>query len=191
MWRRGPGPLLSMAGTKQRGPVPHTLSWMHPSFHELRVAHGLHGFTSHFFVLCPSECAALHSRLLRSMCHHHHQQQQMRLSPLLACVTALLLAMYSGAASGSRAGVSENLCLPLSFFCCSLSPHPPIHLPSPPWHVLWFWFMVVHFSSSLWCVAASQGEGEREGGEEGERLRCFVVVLCCTVSLDCCLDVLC
>ena len=160
-------------------------------FHELRVAHWLHGPTSHFFVLCSSECAALHSRLLRSMCHHIHQQQQMRLSPLLACVTALLLAMYSGAASGSRTCVSENLCLSLPFFCCSLSPHPPHHLPSPPWHVLWFWFMVVHFSSSLWCVAASQGEGEREGGEEGERLRCFVVVLCCTVSLDCCLDVLC
>ena len=143
--------------------------------------------------LCCAPLSVLHSRLSWSMQPHQHRQQQMRmrLSPLLACVTALLLAMYSGAASGSRAGVSENLCLPLSFFCCSLSPHPPHHLPSPPWHVLWFWFMVVHFSSSLWCVAASQGEGERKGGEEGERLRCFVVVLCCTVSLDCCLDVPC
>ena len=35
-------------------------------FHELRVAHWLHGPTSHFFVLCSSECAALRCRLLWS-----------------------------------------------------------------------------------------------------------------------------
>ena len=64
-------------------------------FHELRVAHWLHGPTSHFFVLCSSECAALRCRLLRSMCQHHQhheQQQQMRLSPLLARVTAAFAA---------------------------------------------------------------------------------------------------
>ena len=68
--------------------APHTLPWALSSFHEVRVAHWLHVITSHCFVLCSSECAALHSRLLRSMCHHIHQQQQMRLSPLLARMAA-------------------------------------------------------------------------------------------------------
>ena len=46
----------------------------------------------HTALCCAPLSAALHSRLPWSMCHHHHhhheQQQQMRLSPLLARVTA-------------------------------------------------------------------------------------------------------
>ena len=63
--------------------APHTLPWTHAFFLEVRLAHRLHGSTSHCFVL--------HSRLPWSMCHHHHheQQMQMRLNPLLACVAAL------------------------------------------------------------------------------------------------------
>ena len=74
--------------------APHTLPWTHAFFHEVRVAHWMHGPTSHSFVLHRSLTAPLHGSLLRSVCHpnhHHHEQQQqrMRLRPLLARATAL------------------------------------------------------------------------------------------------------
>ena len=69
---------------------PHTLPRTHAFFHEVLVAHWLHGPTSHCFVQCPSECST--AQLPWSLCHHHHHhhqhQQQMRLSPLLARMAA-------------------------------------------------------------------------------------------------------
>ena len=70
--------------------APHTHPWTHAFFHEVLVAHCLHG-PRHTALCCAPLSALLHRRLPWSMCHHHHaqqQQQQMRMSPLFARVTA-------------------------------------------------------------------------------------------------------
>ena len=92
--RRGTGPLLSIVGTKRRGPGPSHASMGAFFLPSVKCLWHIGCKGPRHTALCCAPLCALHSRLLWSMQphhqhHHYEQQQQMRLSPLLARVTAV------------------------------------------------------------------------------------------------------
>ena len=90
VWRRVTGPLPSIAGTKRRGIEPSHASMDIPFLSFTKCVWHIGCKGPLHTALCCAPLSVLHSRLSWSMQPHQHRQQQMRmrLSPLLARVTA-------------------------------------------------------------------------------------------------------
>ena len=88
--RRVTGPLPSIAGTKRQGTGPSHASTDTPFLSSMKCVWHIGCKGPLHTALCCAPLSVLHSRLSWSMQPHQHRQQQMRmrLSPLLARVTA-------------------------------------------------------------------------------------------------------